>query len=254
MLTSAEIGPFTYLIPFFGILICIAGVNYKKDDSPLMATMLFLWFIVVQLISYKDPFSSSFNWSDNIADDLPGVLLIIFGMSLPLVVFYTLYQKSEHVRQELVHEVPMHYMIRLNLYRIAGASFLYLYYFGSDASGSGNEVEFKNFTILYAGAMDVIIGLTAIPYSFYVKKHGIRNCHNGIMIWNFVGVVGDFVMTLNMFMANFLGLFQTQYPLPVMLHYPLSSVILFNVPLAATLHTVMMVKFEDMADRKPKRS
>jgi hypothetical protein len=239
MLTYDELGPFTLIIPLLGVGICFAVVYYAgiRVDSPLLAVLAFSWFIAVQQIASIDPFSSSLEWSDNIMDDLRGVMLLVAGMFIPLIVFYNVFQRSQHVRDTLVYKVPMHHMIYLLSYRIAGACFLYLYYIGN----------FKNYALFHGGVCDITIGLTAIPLAQYVKKRGVKNCRQLIFAWNFFGLIVDFAVTLLLFTANFLGLFQAEYPLAIMLHNPISTIILFNVPLASIMHILMMAKFDAMS-------
>jgi len=241
MLTYEELGSFTVIIPLLGVGICFAVVYYLRKDCPLLAVLAFSWFIAVQLIASTDPFSSSLEWSDsNIMDDLPGVMLLVAGMFIPLIVFYNVFQRSQHVRDTLVHNVPMHHMIYLCSYRIAGACFLYLYYIGN----------FKNYALLHGGVCDMTIGLTAIPLAQHVKKRGAKNCRQLIFAWNFFGLIVDFAVTLLLFTANFLGLFQAEYPLAVMLHNPISTIIIFNVPLSSIMHILMMAKFDAMCEHR----
>ncbi len=241
MLTHEELGPFTLIIPLLAVGICFAVVcYYHRKDCRLLAVVAFSWFIVVQLIASTDPFSSSLEWSDNIMDDLPGVIFLISCMLIPLIVFYNVFQRSQQVRDALIHNTPMHHMIYLLSYRIAGASFMYLYYIGN----------FKNYAVFHAGVCDMTIGLTAFPLAQYVKKRGAKNCRQLIFAWKIFGLVVDFAVTLLLFTANFLGLFQTEYPLALMLHKPVSTIILFNVPLASILHILMMAKFDEMCEQR----
>mmetsp|Transcript_19031 Transcript_19031/g.28007 ORF Transcript_19031/g.28007 Transcript_19031/m.28007 type:complete len:265 (+) Transcript_19031:114-908(+) len=241
MLTSEELGPFTVIIPLLGVGLCFAVVYYEKnrrEDNPLLAVLAVSWFIAVQLIASTDPFSSSLEWSDNMMDDLPGVMLLVAGVCIPFIGSYNLFQRSQHVRDTLVHNVPMHHMIYICSFRIAGASLLYLYYIGN----------FKNYALFHGGVCDTTIGLTAIPLAQYVKKRGVKNCRHLIFAWNIFGLIVGYALTFLLFMANFLGLFQAEYPLAVMLHNPISTIILFNVPLASIMHILMMANFDTMCD------
>ena len=243
MLTSEELGPFTVIIPLLGVGLCFAVVYYEKnrrEDNPLLAVLAVSWFIAVQLIASTDPFSSSLEWSDNMMDDLPGVMLLVAGVCIPFIGSYNLFQRSQHVRDTLVHNVPMHHMIYLCSYRIAGACFLYLYYIGN----------FKNYALFHGGVCDMTIGLTAITLAQYVKKRGAKNCRQLIFAWNFVGLIVDFAVTFLLFTANFIGLFQAEYPLAVMLHNPISTIIIFNVPLSSIMHILMMAKFDAMCEHR----
>lgn len=237
MLTKAEIGPFMTIIPLVGTLVCLIGVISTRN-CPILAATLIAWFISVQLIAQNIPFHDGLEWSDNITDDVQGVILLIILMLAPLAIFYLLYLKLSSVRKYMLHEVAISNLIQFNLYRLVGGSIVYLYWTGVS----------KNYAMLHGGVCDIIIGLTAIPLAQHITDRGLKNCRGIIMAWNFFGVVVDFSVTTLLVLINFLGIFQPQYSLAILVCYPMSTILLFNVPLAAIMHILMMTKFDIMAE------
>lgn len=237
MLAPEELGPFATIIPLVAVVICSVGAWYARG-RPVYAVAFVGWFVAVQSIARVEPFHSDHvTWSDDLTDELLGVGLLITGMFAPLVALYLTYVTSPSLRQYLLHEIPLWVYVRFSFFRMAGASFLYLYLTGLE----------RNYAVLHGGLCDVLIALTALPLSAYVRKHGVQKSRSLVTVWNFCGLVVDFVITLGLFSANLLGVFQPQYPLDIFLNNPLSTIILFNVPLASAMHVIIMLNFDEIA-------
>ena len=239
MLTEKELGPFMTIVPLLGLCICSVGVIYTRK-CPLLASTIAIWYLLVMMVARTNPFheANSLEWSENKIDDAAGVSLIIAGMMIPLVALYLLFTKSHSVRSFVLQEVHIYHYHQFHIFRIAGMSFLYLYLTGVSQS----------YATLHGGICDVVIAMTAIPLSQYIKtRHdGLGEYRGIVMIWNFFGLVVDFCTTLILFTGNFLGYFQPQYSLAIFLQNPISTIILFNVPLTAAIHVLIMIKFDDI--------
>ena len=241
MLTEKDLGPFITIVPLLGLCFCSVGVIYTRK-CPLLASTIAIWYLLVIMIARTNPFheANSLEWFDNKIDDAAGVSLIIAGMMIPLVALYLLFTKSPSVRSFVLQEVNIYHYHQFHIFRISGMSFLYLYFTGVS----------QNYAVLHGGICDVLIAMTAIPLSQYIKTHdGLgEECRGLVMIWNFFGllVMRDFCTTLILFAGNFLGYFQPQYSLAIFLQNPISTIVLFNVPLTAAIHVLIMMKFDDL--------
>lgn len=242
MLTENQLGPFITIIPFVGLCTCLVGV-FNTRKCPLLASTIAIWYLLVIMVARSNPFHDADNleWSENKIDDVPGVSLLIAGMMAPLVVFYLLFTKSPSAQSFVLKEIHMCHYIQFCFYRLAGMAFLYLYFTGVS----------QNYAVLHGGMCDVITALTAIPLSQYIKTHGLKESRGLIMTWNIFGLVVDFCTTFVLFSLNFLGYFQPQYSLVIFLQNPISTIILFNVPLASAIHVLIITRFDDMIEMGP---
>ena len=70
-------------------------------------------------------------------------------------------------------------------------SFLYLYFTGVS----------QNYAVLHGGICDVLIAMTAIPLSQYIKTHdGLgEECRGLVMIWNFLWTSGRLLYDIDPF-------------------------------------------------------
>ena len=239
MLTENQLGPFITIIPFVGLCICLVGV-FNTRQCPLLASTIAIWYLFVIMVARANPFHDpdSLEWSENKIDDVPGVSLLIAGMMAPLVVFYLLFTKSPSAQSFVLKEVHMCHHMQFCFYRLIGMAFLYLYFTGVS----------QNYAVLHGGMCDVITALTAIPLSQHIKTHGLAESRGLVMTWSFFGLVVDFCTTFVLFSLNFLGYFQPQYSLAIFLQNPISTIMLFNVPLASAIHVLIITRFDDMIE------
>ena len=243
MLTSKEIGPFIIIVPLIALCICLVGVSYTARKCPLLASTIAIWYILVMVIAFLNPFHKvdSLEWSENKIDDILGIGLMIAGMMVPLIVLYLQFTKSHSVRSfVLLKEERLYHFQQYNLFRLSGMAFLYLYFTG----------ENQNYAVLHGGICDTTIAITSIPLFQYIQKHGgLGKWRSVVMAWNFFGLVVDFGLTFILFLCNFLGYFQPQYPLAIFLQNPISTIILLNVPLAAAIHILVLTKFDTIVEK-----
>ena len=83
----------------------------------------------------------------------------------------------------LLREVPVHKLIALSCYRVAGIIFIYCYYFCGTLS--------RGFA-LNAGWGDVLTGVLALPIAMMVKS-GSRHSLLAFALWTIIGI-GDLIL------------------------------------------------------------
>jgi hypothetical protein len=94
-----------------------------------------------------------------------------------------------------------------------------------------------------AGVGDVLIGLTAIPFVFFLKK-GYSWSKNAAVIWNVLGIA-DLVMAIS------LGLITSQEQLAAtgtatMQTLPWILIPAISVPVTLTLHGITLYRLKDL--------
>ena len=243
-----KLGPlFSHAIPAIAVIIALATAGYTYHCGKSLLAMYFTcWFIVSYTIASRDIFVSSPNSWDYQAGDFTGAMLFGIFPFVPLTIFYVgLYRENITGIQEFVlHELPPHYLIGWQIYRIAGACFSYMYINGS----------MTNYCGLQTGILDIFIGLTSLPLSVLVKHSngtgsGLKRNNKTkfvVYVWNIVGLY-DLLSAFAMFAANFLGYYETgEYALSVFAFYPISLIALFQVPLAIGIHILFLTSMDDM--------
>lgn len=188
----------------------------KRVLSYSIAAGLLIWFAIAYPLSQKGSFLNiSFNFLPNI-----GFLF------LPILIGVTILSKSNTFKT-IVDAIPQHWLIGVQVMRVMGVSFLYLY------SINLMPAEFA----IPAGVGDIFIGSTAplVAYLLFLQKPYANKL---ALIWNIAGF-GELTL------AIILGFFTS--PLPYQLlalnnpnnllfAFPLALIPAFIVPLSLLLH------------------
>eukprot|EP00978_Attheya_sp_CCMP212_P006466 scaffold14796_cov56-Attheya_sp.AAC.1 len=176
---------------------------------------------------------SPFIWTDG---DFPGFLACVSMSVLPLLVFLHCYQTFPSLANHCLNDTEPFRLIASQWYRVAGGVFLYCYF------GFGVErVSIPNGFALQTGILDVfIIGITAIPLSQYVKANGLAKTRSLVVVWNILGVY-DFVSSVPLVFASFLGYYDPDHALSIVAFYPFSLILWYQVLIANVVHTYMLV-------------
>jgi hypothetical protein len=153
--------------------------RFARKSAPglLAPTAIFvgLWLLLALTLAARGFFS------DGPPDLVPRIAYSI----LPLVIGYLAYLTIPSARA-VVDEIPLHWMIGLQLYRAVGLVFLVEWMIGVVPG------EFA----LAAGIGDVAIGLAA-PLVASLVKRGAPNARGVAILWNVLGIA-DLVVALTM--------------------------------------------------------
>ena len=203
----------TYLVCLFGPMVLLPLISrilrgersdaggYRAQRISLL--VLFAWFSIALVVGNQSGLSFP---TFGIALAVP--LIVITGLSF-----------VDPLRSWLI-SVPVHWLVMLQAYRVAGALFLYLYFTGFDLS--------RGFA-LNAGWGDVLTGLIAVPAALMLMKK-----RYGIWPLVIVCVIGIGDLILAPLSAYLYGAGQLS-------SFPLNMIPLFiGPPLGITLHILSL--------------
>ncbi len=154
------------LIP--AVLVLYAAKITRKNglvysNLPLfISVFLIVWFITANLFGYASTLKLSH-------------LVLLASIPLLIGILVILFSKPVNA---LLNNMPSHWLMSLQVYRILGLIFLYLYAYEHFLS--------KGFA-MFAGIGDIIVGLTALPVAWIVKNKIGKYKLTGI-IWNIFGM------------------------------------------------------------------
>ncbi len=155
---------------------------------------------------------------------------IAVGISLPLLIGLAIILTSRRLN-EVLARVPQAWIVGVQLYRVVGGVFLYLYAYNMLPR------EFA----LPAGIGDVLVGLAALPVAYAVAR-GYAGSRGLVIAWNIAGI-GDLVVAVATGFMSSPGLYQQMAfdaPNTVIGAYPLVMIPLFAVPLSILLHVISL--------------
>jgi hypothetical protein len=230
-----NLGPFADAIPVIATTICVVTVyDSKHRGNSILAFALAVWFALAVVLAKQDAFLiSPTTWSG--PEDFAGFVTFASLPIVPLLNFSILYRAIPQLQDYFLEEVPAWGMIGLQLYRVAGGCFLYVYLNGS----------MPNYVALQTGVLDLFIGLTAIPLAILVKRRGLRNVSALVLVWNAIGLF-DLVSTFAFFFASYFGFYETEPALSIFGFYPFSLIVLFQMPLAMGIHILFLTQLQFM--------
>lgn len=201
------------------------GARARQMTPAVVGAGLFLagWLLLALMLAVRDQFHA------NPRAVLPGMRLGVVIL-LPLLIGYGLAVGSSKTRALLDH-VPQHWLIGVQLYRIIGLVFLWLY---------GKGLLPAQFAVP-AGYGDLFIGLTAPLVAFAMLKQspGARSL---AVIWNLFGIL-DLVVALSMGVLSAPGPFRHFFTEPtaeLLTLFPLVLIPAFAVPLSVLLHLLSL--------------
>lgn len=201
-----------------GITLLIAGYSWSRYRP--IALALPLWLALAWLLSRRGFFADAGGWTDG---DLIGFTLFGTLMTLPVVLFFVARARSAAFRHFL-DGVPAPLLIGVQVYRVAGIVFLWLYARGWMPLETG----------LITGLADLIVGAAALPLAWAVARN-LRGSRAAAIAWNVFGIA-DFVLAISFVSLSTMGAVTLQ-PAPVRIGlHPLALISLFQVPLSICLH------------------
>jgi hypothetical protein len=212
----------TLVVSFVSAIIVI----YSWRRMRIVSYVMPLWFIGSWLLSTNGFFEPRDIWQDG---DL--VSFAIFGtlMSLPVVVFGLAFVRSAKLR-EFLGAIPMQALVGIQVYRMAGGIFLWMWLAGLMPAEMG----------IVTGSMDIFIGITAILLAWGAMTN-LKRVRGLLWMWNIIGIA-DFIFAISLVSLSILGL-MTLTPDPVRIGtHPLALISLFQVPLSIILHGLGMYR------------
>jgi len=228
------VGVFQTVIPVMVAVVACCTVSYLIliHRHLQMAAAIGVWFVFVYATTPFWQFVTGLQW--DLAEDLPGVIVVNLLFGTPLIVFLAAFWRSESFRDFMLKEVPAVDLIAWQTGRIAGSVYLYIFF---------NET-ITNLVCLQVGVFDLTISITALPLYFYVKSVGLTQARRIVQAWNIFGIL-DLCIPFALFPFNLFGVLYTpEQDLSFFMLFPIVIVFLFNVPLAMLNHFVVLLNYD----------
>jgi hypothetical protein len=155
---------------------------------------------------------------------------IVFGIIAPILIGGLLIRRSSMIAR-LIDDLPRHWVIALQFYRVQGVTFLMLY-----ASGL-----LPGLFALPAGVGDVATGLMALGIAMGATRRGELRSRT-VLLWNMFGIADLIVaLTMGFFTSpSPLQRFAFDHPNQLISMFPLVLIPTFLVPLAILLHVISL--------------
>ncbi len=204
-----------------------AALSRHQRVSSFVAIALVAWFAVDFGLAQAGVFELSATGGPQSQALVPRIAI---GISLPLLVGLAVILTSRRLG-EVLARVPQSWIIGVQLYRVVGAVFLYLYAYNMLPR------EFA----LPAGIGDVAVGIAA-PVVAYAVARGYAGSRGLVIVWNIAGI-GDLVVAVATGFLTSPGFFQRlafDAPNTLIGTYPLVMIPLFAVPLSILLHVISL--------------
>lgn len=197
------------------------GRRYWVSTTTLIS--LSSWAIVVFVLGWHDMFEAR-----------PGAYFpfIVLGIIFPLLGGYLFLSRSSSLNQVL-DQVPQHWLVSVQLYRALGVIFLILY--------SANMLP--GVFAIPAGIGDILIGISAPLVAYACARRYRRSCLV-ILLWNLFGIA-DLVLAVTVGFLSSPGPFQLlapENPNVMITSFPLVLIPTFAVPLSIVLHLASLKK------------
>jgi hypothetical protein len=219
------------LVAFF-LALLIALYSWRPLRS--FAVAVLGWFTVAVVLSSRGFFQDASGWTDG---DITGFFVFGTLMSLPMIGLAVGWIRSQRLR-DFLKSIPLSFLIGIEVYRVAGAIFWWLY----------SQKMIPPAIGIFTGFADVFIGITALPLAWVLGK-GIPGTRQIAIVWNIFGI-SDFVIAVSVVSLSIFGLVtMTPDPVRIGLH-PLALIALFQLPLSIAIHLLALRKLV-MEERSP---
>lgn len=140
---------------------------------------------------------------------------------------------------ELIHRLPIGWLIGIQLYRLLGASFLILWLQGRVPTELG----------IVTGVYDVLIGISAPLVALLLVNRRTQNTVTIARLWNVLGLL-DFayaVTLITLATPELIGAIKLQPDPSAIRAMPLAMIALFGVPLSILLHIFSLLKLRSIS-------
>lgn len=197
-----------------------------QSDKKLSSAILFFmvcWAVVAFALSWAGAFQASKN---------AFFPMIAIGIALPLVAGILLVSRSKRF-EEILNNIPQHWLVGIQIYRSIGILFLVLYSAG----------RLPGVFALPAGIGDMAIGLSAPIVAYFYATSSKRSCL-AVLFWNLAGIA-DLVVAITIGFLSSASQFQLlsqNNPNTMITAFPLVLIPTFAVPLSIVLHLASLKK------------
>jgi len=219
-------------------LLLLLGLRRTRPGEPaarerhqrvvaVIAIALAAWFAVDYGLAQADVFGPNAYSGQRSQPLVPNMAI---GMSLPLLAGIAVILTSRRLA-EVLARVPQSWIVGVQLYRVVGAIFLYLYGYSL----------LPGVFALPAGIGDVLVGIAALPVA-YAAARGYAGARGLVIAWNIAGI-GDLMVAVATGFLSSPGRFQmlAQGTHNTLINtYPLVMIPLFVVPLSILLHIISL--------------
>ncbi len=230
------------LVMLLGLLL-VARMTPLKTLSKvvgvvIIATMLILWTPLLIRLGRNNVFRID----ENMTFPPP----ILAGVLLPIIIAYLTFVYWDTWRQ-MVYNIPQHWLIGIQVFRLTGGMILGLYIRGL------LPAEFA----ISAGVGDIFIGLTALPVAYFYYKKKPWGPKLAVW-WNYIGIA-DFVIAVPLGMLTSPGpiqLLALDNPNFLTTIYPVVLFPTFSVPVGIILHiySLALLKKEQTTETRESQS
>jgi hypothetical protein len=266
---NLNLGLLETFIPLSSVVTVSVAVGFVLPRHQPLGLFLLVWWWMAVLISLATItpitattnsgndereesgflFVSPSNWS---IGDGRGMLLLLGFCTMTLVIIFLWFQRNERLRNFLITKIPLWSLIALHIYRLDGLSIVMPFY-------KGYIPPFIGFQII---VLDLWLGATAIPLAFLVHPMSQRQTRRFLTrqklkevlwFWNSLGLY-DLSSAYLIFFLNWArmgGEWITQPPLSKLGFHPFPLLILFQVPLAISIHVLCLTQIDDLMDQQP---
>lgn len=212
------------IFPAIALTIAIAIALYSWRRSQTVAIVAIVWAII-SLFTARIPFFQNLDrWTDG---DLLGFIAFGSILTIPVMLFLIALSRSQSF-QQFMNDTPSWVLTATQVYRLTGASFLWLYLRDLLPAEVG----------LVSGVLDIIVGITALPVAWTLSR-GFPWSRNLAIAWNFVGMF-DLTSSFTVVTLSIFGLLALD-PAPTRLgSYPLSIVSVYQVAIAIFIHIYLL--------------
>jgi hypothetical protein len=186
-----------------------------------LSVALIAWLAIAQYVGSANMY---------FATSEAAVPTILFGLLIPLAVAAVAMWGSESVAR-LVSAIPPHWLVAVQIYRIAGGIFLVLW--------ADGRLPWQ--FALPAGIGDVVTGIVAVVVAALLAQNA-AGARRATYAWSLFGI-GDLIVALAMGAMTSPGrphLLAFDAPNLLITSYPLVMVPTFAVPLALMLHGLVL--------------
>jgi hypothetical protein len=170
-------------------------------------------------------------------DDLLRPPNIAFAIAVPTILGSLLVRSQTFMRW--IRRVPLHVLVGVQFYRVAGVLFLIAY-----AQGD-MPAEFA----LPAGIGDVLVGLAAVSVAVVLRKRGEQHARPMVLTWCAFGILDLVVAVATGFLSAPSPLQQLAFddPNAAIVSYPFVLIPTFLVPVSIMLHVYVIARLRTAA-------
>src|SRR5215467_6330514 len=201
-----------------------ASAKSRYATAGVLSAVLIGWVAIAQYLGAANTYFATADTAE------AGVPTVLFGLLIPLAVAAFALWRSESIAR-LVSAIPLHWLVAAQVYRVAGAIFLVLW--------ADGRLPWQ--FALPAGIGDVATASVAVVMAALLARKAI-GADRATYAWCLFGIADIVVATImgTMTSPGRAHLLALEAPNVLMTAYPLVMHPLFGIPLALTLHGLVL--------------